>query len=321
MPFFIATGWCIPSSSFELNEVNKLDKSLQLIDQFVDGIWSEKGLSRLTLDAYRTDLKLFSQWLAQRNLSISDSSQPEILEYLAYKVEQKSTSRSNARLLSSLKQFYRYLIKTGQRKDNPTELISAPKINRLLPDSLSESEMENLLQAPDIESEYGLRDRCMLELMYSSGLRVSELVSLELGQINQNLGLVRLTGKGNKERVIPVGEEALFWLKQYMQQGRPQLIKTKVITNALFLSSRGQGITRQAFWQHIKKYLIKAGIKSSYSPHSLRHAFATHLLNHGADLRTVQMLLGHSDLSTTQIYTHIAQARLQALHERHHPRG
>ncbi len=301
--------------------MNKLDKSLQLIDQFVDSIWSEKGLSRLTLDAYRTDLKLFAQWLAQRDLSLSGSSQPDILEYLAYKVEQKSTSRSNARLLSSLKQFYRYLIKTGQRQDNPTELISAPKINRLLPDSLSESEMENLLQAPDIESEYGLRDRCMLELMYSSGLRVSELVSLELGQINQNLGLVRLTGKGNKERVIPVGEEALYWLKQYMQQGRPQLIKTRVTTNALFLSSRGQGITRQAFWQHIKRYLIKAGIKSSYSPHSLRHAFATHLLNHGADLRTVQMLLGHSDLSTTQIYTHIAQARLQALHERHHPRG
>ncbi|MDJ0880430.1 MAG: site-specific tyrosine recombinase XerD [Gammaproteobacteria bacterium] len=294
---------------------------MQLIDQFVDSIWSEKGLSKLTLDAYRTDLKLFSQWLAQRNLNLIASRQPDILEYLAYKVEQKSTSRSNARLLSSLKQFYRYLIKTGQRQDNPTELISAPKINRLLPDSLSETEMENLLQAPDIDSEYGLRDRCMLELMYASGLRVSELVALELGQINQNLGLVRLTGKGNKERVIPVGEEALYWLQKYLQQGRPLLLKSQVKTNALFLSSRGQGITRQAFWQHIKKYLLKAGIKTSYSPHSLRHAFATHLLNHGADLRTVQMLLGHSDLSTTQIYTHIAQARLQALHERHHPRG
>ncbi len=301
--------------------MNTLDQSLQLIDQFVDSIWSEKGLSRLTLDAYRTDLKLFARWLAQRDLGISGCNQAEILAYLAHKVEHKSTSRSNARLLSSLKQFYRYLIKTGQRQDNPTELISAPKINRLLPDSLSESEMENLLQAPDIDSEYGLRDRCMLELMYSSGLRVSELVSLELGQINQNLGLVRLTGKGNKERVIPVGEEALYWLNKYLQQGRPQLIKARVTTNALFLSSRGQGITRQAFWQHIKKYLVKAGIKTSYSPHSLRHAFATHLLNHGADLRTVQMLLGHSDLSTTQIYTHIAQARLQALHERHHPRG
>ena len=294
---------------------------MSLIDRFIDNIWSEKGLSRLTLNAYRSDLNLFARWLAQRDLSLINCSQAEILEYLAYKVEQKSTARSNARLLSSLKQFYRYLVKTGQQQENPTELISTPKINRLLPDSLSESDMERLLQAPDVNSEYGLRDRCMLELMYASGLRVSELVALELGQINQNLGLVRLTGKGNKERVIPVGEEALFWLKKYIQQARPLLIRNQVVSNALFLSSRGRGITRQALWQHIKKYLIKAGIKSSYSPHSLRHAFATHLLNHGADLRTVQMLLGHSDLSTTQIYTHIAQARLQALHERHHPRG
>ena len=294
---------------------------MSLIDRFIDNIWSEKGLSRLTLNAYRSDLNLFARWLAQRDLSLINCSQAEILEYLAYKVEQKSTARSNARLLSSLKQFYRYLVKTGQQQENPTELISTPKINRLLPDSLSESDMERLLQAPDVNSEYGLRDRCMLELMYASGLRVSELVALELGQINQNLGLVRLTGKGNKERVIPVGEEALFWLKKYIQRARPLLIRNQVVSNALFLSSRGRGITRQALWQHIKKYLIKAGIKSSYSPHSLRHAFATHLLNHGADLRTVQMLLGHSDLSTTQIYTHIAQARLQALHERHHPRG
>ncbi len=301
--------------------MKNLDHSLSLIDRFIDNIWSEKGLSRLTLNAYRSDLNLFARWLAQRDLSLINCSQAEILEYLAYKVEQKSTARSNARLLSSLKQFYRYLVKTGQQQENPTELISTPKINRLLPDSLSESDMERLLQAPDVNSEYGLRDRCMLELMYASGLRVSELVALELGQINQNLGLVRLTGKGNKERVIPVGEEALFWLKKYIQRARPLLIRNQVVSNALFLSSRGRGITRQALWQHIKKYLIKAGIKSSYSPHSLRHAFATHLLNHGADLRTVQMLLGHSDLSTTQIYTHIAQARLQALHERHHPRG
>ena len=304
-----------------------LVESLNLIDQFIDTLWSEKGLSRLTLDAYRLDLKIFSEWLSRHpsiepdQQTVLQASQSLILEYLAYKVECKSTARTNARLLSSLKQFYRYLVRSGQRPDNPTELISAPKINRLLPDSLSEQEMERLLLAPDIEDYYGLRDRCMLELMYSSGLRVSELVSLELNQINQNLGLVRLTGKGNKERVIPVGEEALYWVKEYIAGARPSLIKTKVTTNALFLSSRGSGITRQAFWQHIKKYLIRAGIKSDYSPHSLRHAFATHLLNHGADLRTVQMLLGHSNLSTTQIYTHIAQARLQALHEMHHPRG
>ena len=298
-----------------------------MIDQFIDIIWSEKGLSQLTLDAYRQDLKLFAIWISKQT-SIKPSqhyllnvSSAAILQYLAYRVEKKSTARTNARLLSSLKQFYRYLVRSGLRPDNPTELISAPKINRLLPGSLSEQEMDNLLLAPDISDFYGLRDRCMLELMYSSGLRVSELVSLELNQINQNLGLVRLIGKGNKERVIPVGEEALYWVKIFIDEGRPLLVKSKVMSNALFLSSRGSAITRQAFWQHIKKYLIKAGIKSDYSPHSLRHAFATHLLNHGADLRTVQMLLGHSNLSTTQIYTHIAQARLQALHEMHHPRG
>lgn len=298
-----------------------LQQSLDSIDKFIDTIWSEKGLSKLTLEAYQRDLKLFSIWLETEEKILTEVSQTSILSYLAFKVEKKSTARSNARLLSTLKQFYRYLVRTGQRSDNPTELISAPKINKLLPDTLSELEMENLLDSPDVKTDYGVRDRCMLELMYSSGLRVSELVSLEMSQINHNLGLVRLTGKGNKERVIPVGEEALDWLKKYIRSSRPMLIKEQVTTNALFLSSRGSAITRQAFWQHIKKYLINAGIKSSYSPHSLRHAFATHLLNHGADLRTVQMLLGHSDLSTTQIYTHIAQARLQALHEEHHPRG
>lgn len=301
--------------------MNSLQQSLQDIDQFIDTIWSEKGLSRLTLDAYQRDLKLFAQWLEKEQQILTHVSQSQILSYLAFKVENKATARSNARLLSSLKQFYRYLVRSGQRQDNPTELISAPKINRLLPDTLTEQEMDNLLDAADVNTDYGLRDRCMLELMYSSGLRVSELVSLDIHQINHNLGLVRLTGKGNKERVVPVGEEALFWFRKYIHQSRPALIKTQVHTDALFLSSRGQGITRQAFWQHIKKYLTMAGIKSSYSPHSLRHAFATHLLNHGADLRTVQMLLGHSDLSTTQIYTHVAQARLQSLHEKHHPRG
>lgn len=296
-------------------------QSLNAIDLFIDTIWSEKGLSRLTLDAYQMDLRQFSLWLEKEQLVLTEVSQTSILKYLAFKVEQKATARSNARLLSTLKQFYRYLVRTGQRQDNPTELISAPKINKLLPDTLGEQEMENLLNSPDVKSDYGLRDRCMLELMYSSGLRVSELVSLEVSQINHNLGLVRLTGKGSKERVIPVGEEALDWLKKYINESRPMLIKEQVTTNAIFLSSRGSAITRQAFWQHIKKYLIKAGIKSSYSPHSLRHAFATHLLNHGADLRTVQMLLGHTDLSTTQIYTHVAQARLQELHEKHHPRG
>ncbi len=298
-----------------------LQQSEIKIDQFIDNIWSEKGLSRHTLDAYQRDLTLFARWLDKQNKSILETDQSLIQKYLAYRVDNHSSARTNARLLSTLKQYFRYQVRSGQRQDNPSELISAPKIMRLLPDSLTENDMEQLLMAPDVESDYGLRDRCMLELMYSSGLRVSELVSLELNQVNHNLGLVRLTGKGNKERVIPVGEEALYWLKQYSNQGRPQLVKPHVRSDALFLSSRGSAITRQAFWQHIKKYLLIAGIKTSFSPHSLRHAFATHLLNHGADLRTVQMLLGHSDLSTTQIYTHIAQARLQALHETHHPRG
>lgn len=301
--------------------MNRLTQSITHIDLFIDTIWSEKGLSNLTLEAYHRDLKLFSIWLDAEGFCINEASQTSILKYLAYRVEQKSTARTNARLLSTLKQFYRYLVRTGQRDDNPTQLISAPKINKLLPDSLSEKEMEDLLQAPDVQAHFGLRDRCMLELMYSSGLRVSELVSLELNQLNRNLGLLRLSGKGNKERVIPVGEEALFWLDKYINDSRPLLLKDSSTTDALFISSRGTGISRQAFWQHIKKYLTIAGIKNTYSPHSLRHAFATHLLNHGADLRTVQMLLGHSDLSTTQIYTHIAQARLQELHEKHHPRG
>jgi integrase/recombinase XerD len=298
-----------------------LQQSENKIDQFIDNIWSEKGLSRLTLDAYQQDLLLFARWLQQQDKSLIDADQVLIQRYLAYRVEKKSSARTNARLLSTLKQFFRYQVRSGQRQDNPSELISAPKITRLLPDSLTEQDMNNLLEAPDVKTDYGLRDRCMLELMYASGLRVSELVSLEVNQVNQNLGLVRLTGKGNKERVIPVGEEALYWLKKYSNQSRPNLIKAKIRSDALFLSSRGSAITRQALWQHIKKYLLIAGIKTSYSPHSLRHAFATHLLNHGADLRTVQMLLGHSDLSTTQIYTHIAQARLQSLHEAHHPRG
>ncbi len=301
--------------------MKKFEQSSNQINHFIDTIWSEKGLSQLTLEAYQQDLKLFSQWLAQQNLLLTEASQALILQYLAFKVDQKSASRSNARLLSTLKQFYRFQVRSGLRTDNPTELIEAPKVNRHLPDSLSEVDCEKLLNAPDIKSEYGLRDRCMLELMYSSGLRVSELVSLELSQLNSNLGLIRLSGKGNKERVIPVGEEALYWVKQYLKESRPVLYNERKPTNALFLSSRSTAITRQAFWQHIKKYLTIAGLKSSYSPHSLRHAFATHLLNHGADLRTVQMLLGHSDLSTTQIYTHIAKARLQAMHEKHHPRG
>jgi integrase/recombinase XerD len=293
----------------------------QSIDQFIDDIWAQKGLAQLTLTAYQQDLKGFSSWLHGRGAKLHTASQADIQGYLSRRFSSGASARSNARLLSTLKQYYRYLVKKGDRKDNPTALITAPKVHQILPQSLSEEDVNKLVEAPDIENSYGLRDRCMLEMMYSSGLRVSELVSLQVNQVNTNQGLVRLTGKGNKERIVPVGEEALLWLIRYLQNSRPQLVRESAVNDALYLSSRGTAITRQAFWQHIKKYSLMAGIKTVYSPHSLRHAFATHLLNHGADLRTVQMLLGHSSLSTTQIYTHIAQARLQNLHAAHHPRG
>jgi integrase/recombinase XerD len=291
------------------------------IEAFIDSLWSQKGLADLTLQAYQQDLVQFCRWLKARKQKLNQAEQSNIQEFLSSRFENGASARSNARLLSTLKQYFRHLITKGTRQDNPTALISAPKIHQSLPQSLSESDIDKLLAAPDLESGYGLRDRCMLELMYSSGLRVSELVGLQMNQVNTHLGLVRLIGKGNKERVIPVGEEALHWLEKYVKQGRPGLQRSRAPGDALFLSSRGTAITRQAFWQNLKKHLLNAGVKTVFSPHSLRHAFATHLLNHGADLRTVQMLLGHSSLSTTQIYTHVAQARLQSIHAQHHPRG
>jgi integrase/recombinase XerD len=307
--------------NFEMNEEPRRTPADLAIDNFIDALWSQKGLAPLTLSAYQQDLRKFSAWLHTQGEEIHNASQANIQSYLSQRFSAGASARSNARLLSTLRQYFRHLIKTGERKDNPTALISAPKVHQILPLTLTEQDVACLLEAPDVETSYGIRDRCMLELMYSSGLRVSELVSLEVSQVNTRLGLVRLTGKGNKERVIPVGEEALFWLSRYTEYSRPQLVRDRVLNDALYLSSRGTAITRQAFWQHVKKYSLKAGIKTGYSPHSLRHAFATHLLNHGADLRSVQMLLGHSSLSTTQIYTHIAQARLQNLHATHHPRG
>ena len=291
------------------------------VELFLDHLWAHRGLSPLTLTAYRQDLKSFSTWLNNQKKTIRDADEQNIQMYLVHRFDEGSSARSTARLLSALKQFFKFLIANGDRKSNPTALISAPKIPPSLPKTPSELDIDQLLESPDINSAYGMRDRTMLELMYSSGLRVSELVSLQLNQINTNRGLVRLIGKGNKERVIPVGEEALHWLQLYTKQARPELLNINKPCDALFVSSRGQQITRQAFWQNIKKHLLNAGVKTSYSPHSLRHAFATHLINYGADLRTVQMLLGHSSLSTTQIYTHVAQARLQALHAQHHPRG
>lgn len=300
----------------ELNEQNAIS-----IEHFIDSIWSEKGLSELTLKAYQMDLKLFAIELQKQNSLLNQATQSDIQSYLSQRYQLKYSSRSNARLLSSLKQYYLYLIKQSIREDNPVELIASPKIIQSLPSSLSEQEVDALLNAPVLESAYGYRDKAMLELMYSSGLRVSELVGLNLFQINLNQGVIRVLGKGSKERIVPMGEEASDALLYFLKHYRADLLKPNIKTDDVFLSSRGRGMTRQAFWQMIKKYLMIAGVKSIYTPHSLRHAFATHLINYGADLRTVQMLLGHSKLSTTQIYTHVANERLKSIHQQYHPRA
>lgn len=296
------------------------NNDLALIDQFLDWIWLESGLSPHTINAYRTDLKQFSLWLKTRHSDLANSSREDLLAYLSHRMEQGAQSRSVARFLSTMKRYYQFAIQQKWIEINPVKDIVMPKTMRHLPKVITEQEVEKLLTAPDIKTNYGLRDRAMLETLYATGLRVSELVNLTLPQLNLQAGVVRVTGKGNKQRLVPMGEEAINWLEKYSQKARPELIK-KRLTDAVFLSSRGTAMTRQAFWQLIKKYAAQAEIKSALSPHTLRHAFATHLLNHGADLRTTQMLLGHADLSTTQIYTHVAKERLKSLHAKHHPRG
>ncbi|MDY6979845.1 MAG: site-specific tyrosine recombinase XerD [Pseudomonadota bacterium] len=298
-----------------------MSESQVLIEQFLDALWMERGLSENTLSAYRSDLGQFGQWLdGQGRGSLRDVRREQIQGYLAQRLEQRGSPRSTARLLSSLRRFYAWLRREQQIGEDPTALIEAPRLGRPLPKSLSESDVEALLLAPDTETHKGLRDRCMLEVLYATGLRVSELVNLHMGQINRQQGVVRISGKGGKERLVPLGEEALGWLQRYLQEVRPAVLDGAA-AEAVFLSNRRQPMTRQTFWHLIKDYSRRAGIDKPLSPHTLRHAFATHLLNHGADLRVVQMLLGHSDLSTTQIYTHIAKARLQELHAQHHPRG
>ena len=295
----------------------------RIIEAFLDALWMERGLSQNTLTAYRSDLRGLAGWLAGRDSSLLAAGNGELQGYLAYlAVECKAKTRTAARLLSSLRRFYRWLVREGRLKGDPSALIDSPKIGRPLPKSLSEAEVEALLEAPDDGSDLGLRDRAMLELLYASGLRVSELVGLRLDQLNLQVGVVRVVGKGNKERLVPVGEEAGGWLARYLSGARRELLDGRP-GDALFPTQRRAApMTRQAFWQLIKRYALQAGIDpAKISPHTLRHAFATHLLNHGADLRTVQMLLGHSDLSTTQIYTHIARERLKSLHAQHHPRG
>jgi integrase/recombinase XerD len=291
-----------------------------LIEGFADALWMERGLSRNTLAAYQADLRQFAHWLREMDKNLLGVEREDLQRYLSVQYQLGKQGRSTARLLSCLRQFYRYAVREGWREGDPTAQIESPKLGRSLPKSLTESEVEALLAAPVIGTPEGFRDRAMLEILYATGLRVSELVGLGAGQVSLNQGLVQVIGKGGKERLVPLGEEALDWMRRFFAGPRYELLGERRC-EAIFPTRRGDGMTRQAFWYNIKKYAVKAGIHKHLSPHTLRHAFATHLLNHGADLRVVQMLLGHSSLSTTQIYTHVAQARLQELHAQHHPRG
>ena len=281
----------------------------------------ERGLSENTLAAYRRDLSLYDEWLGEQTAeSLLTAGSSQIQSYLGLKLRQGASPRSSARFLSAARSFYRWALREGHIVEDPTLRIESPKQGRPLPKSLSETDVERLLDAPDLELALEFRDRTMLEMLYACGLRVSELVGLQVEQVGLNQGIVRVLGKGGKERLVPMGEEALDWLTQYMRGPRIELLKGQS-SNVLFPSNRSREMTRQTFWYRIKLYGERAGIQTHLSPHTLRHAFATHLLNHGADLRVVQMLLGHSDLSTTQIYTHVAKQRMQELHEHHHPRG
>jgi integrase/recombinase XerD len=291
------------------------------IDEFCDALWLEDGLARNTLDSYRRDLTQFASWLKARHGKVLIAAgHADIQDYLGHQFRRKTRASSAARLLSCLKRFYRHALRQGRITTDPTLNIDAPKLPRSLPKSLTEQDVEDLLAAPRTQTPLGLRDRAMLETLYASGLRVSELVTLEVTQVSQDMGVVRVTGKGSKERLVPLGEEALAWIRRYLKEGRPALLSRR-LSDDLFVTTRGGAMTRQMFWHLIKRYAAKAGVKRPISPHTLRHAFATHLLNHGADLRVVQLLLGHSDISTTQIYTHVARERLKQLHARHHPRG
>jgi integrase/recombinase XerD len=290
-----------------------------LLDQFIDHLWLEDGLSRNTLESYRRDLQLFADWMQKKSVDLAEVHQADIQQYLAVKFP-TSKPRSISRLIASLRRFYRYALRENKISVDPTLQIDSPKLPRSLPKSLTEEDVETLLAAPDINQALGMRDRAMLEILYASGLRVSELVGLKVTEVSLNEGVIRVTGKGSKTRLVPMGDEAVDWVARYLKESRPEIMRRQ-LSDSLFVTQRGEGMTRQAFWYLIKRYAVRAGIQKHLSPHVLRHAFATHLLNHGADLRVVQMLLGHADISTTQIYTHVARERLKQLHAMHHPRG
>ena len=297
------------------------DSDRQILDAFIDNIWIEKGLSQNTLDSYRSDLEQFSSWLEKNNLSYIKTSKKEILSYLSFLFQKGLGSKTVARRLSSLKSFFRYLVFKSIIQNDPSSEVETPKLLKSIPKSISEKEVEALLAAPDEKTDIGLRDKTMIETLYSCGLRISELTNLELLNLNLRQGVIRVIGKGQKERLVPMGDQLIALLELYISSSRKNLLN-KRHSDFLFLSTRGQRMTRQSFWHRIKHYCLASGFEpDKISPHVLRHAFATHLLNNGADLRVVQLLLGHSDLNTTQIYTEVARQRLKRLHTEHHPRG
>lgn len=299
--------------------VSQQDK--KLIEQFLDTLWLEQNLADNTLESYRLDLQSLASWLVSHQSTLLQVSSTELQDFLEERLDKGYKPSSSARLLSAMRRLFQYFYREKMRIDNPTSQLSSPKLSQRLPKDLSEAQVNSLLQTPNIEDPLELRDKAMLEMLYATGLRVSELVGLTLIDANLRQGVVRVIGKGNKERLVPLGEEAIYWLEYYLKYGRSWLLNGQVL-EVLFPSNRARKMTRQTFWHRVKYYAIRVGINTSrLSPHVLRHAFATHLLNHGADLRVVQMLLGHSDLSTTQIYTHVATARLKQLHQKHHPRA
>lgn len=298
-----------------------LKESQSKIDLFCDGLWLEDGLSKNSLNAYRQDLIIFASWLEREyQKSLTQTTPVEVTAFMAARQADKATTAN--RRLTVLKRFFRYAIRNGWQMEDPCQNLRAAKQPQRFPSSLSEKQVEDLLAAPNLEEPLGLRDRAMIELMYASGLRVSEIVALKLIHLGMNEGVIRIVGgKGNKERLVPFGAEAATWMQRYLNESRPLLLGNKISEFVFIGRYTGDGLTRQAFWALIKRYALLANIPVKLSPHTLRHAFATHLLNHGADLRVVQLLLGHADISTTQIYTHVARERLKNIHHQHHPRG
>ncbi len=296
-------------------------KDLALIDLFLNEYWIEKGLSENTVQSYRLDLTALCDWLDKNDLSLETLDAVDLQGFLGERLDKGYKATSTARMLSAMRKLFQYLYREKYRVDDPSAVLSSPKLPSRLPKYLTEQQVSDLLNTPDVEVPLELRDKAMLELLYATGLRVTELVSLTIENMSEQQGVVRVIGKGNKERIVPMGEEAAYWVRQFMLYGRPVLLNGQN-SDVVFPSQRAQQMTRQTFWHRVKHYAILADIDAdALSPHVLRHAFATHLVNHGADLRVVQMLLGHTDLSTTQIYTHVAKERLKRLHERFHPRG